>query len=139
MSNIPEGTKYKINCKRNKAILNAYLQFRYNCGMVADDVRNLAKYRSLDESLRSIASSSVKDIPVFHSFMRNPDHTVVFTVEKGFVMASTSWRESPESMEAIAACRVEKGMFVLFLPGESFLVKAGSEDTEAVMRVLGDK
>ena len=104
--------------------------------MVIDDVRNLSAYKALDDALSQIAEAECMEVPVFRSFQRNPKNTVVFTVEKGSITVSTSWRESPDSLEALAAAHVVKGNFVLFLPGEAYLVKLDSEDTEATMRVL---
>lgn len=105
--------------------------------MVIDDIRRIGAYYPLDESLKWISSASADDIPVFHSFSVDREHTVVFTVERGSLLASTGWRETPEAMEATAAVRVMPGSFALYLPGEPFLVKAETEDTEATMRIVG--
>ena len=115
------------------------VHFSYNQVMVTDDVRNLSSYRPLDESIGSVSEAAAEELPVFRSFHVNTAHSVLFTVENGSITASTSWRENPGSMEATAAVRAGKGHFVLYLPGEPYLVKADSEDTEAVMRVLGSR
>lgn len=107
--------------------------------MVVDYVRNIRSYYSLDESLKEISSFDVKDVPDFHGFHRNEKHTVIFTVERGSITASTSWRENPDSREAIAAVKVRSGMFVLYLPGESYIIKYDTENTEASMRILEER
>ena len=99
-------------------------------------MRNLRFFFPLDEALRNVSESEVKEIPVFHSFHVDKKNTVIFTVERGSLTATTSWRENPESRDVTAAVKVRSGEFVLFLPGEPFLVKCDTEDTEAVMRVL---
>ena len=104
--------------------------------MVRDDVRNLHSYFPLDEALRHISEEKTEEVPVFHSFNVNKACTVIVTVEKGSITASTSWRESPESRDVTAAVKAKSGEFVLFLPGEPFLVRFDTEETEAVMRVL---
>lgn len=84
--------------------------------MVRDDVRNLHSYFPLDEALRHISEEKTEEVPVFHSFNVNKACTVIFTVEKGSITASTSWRESPESRDVTAAVKAKSGEFVLFLP-----------------------
>ncbi len=105
--------------------------------MVVDEGRNLHLYFPLDEALKSISKAEVLPIPEFHSFQINRSHTVIFTVEKGSVTAATSWRENPDSREVTGAVSLESGMFAIYLPGEPFLVKCDTEDTEAVMRIVG--
>ena len=52
-------------------------------------------------------------------------HTVLFIVDRGSAVFSTSWRETPDSKEPSMALEAGEGDFVLFLPGEPFLVKTG--------------
>lgn len=120
-------------------IVTIDVQFGYNRCMVVDDVRNLQSYHALDERIRHIAEYTSEEIPVFHGFHRDCEHTVIFTVERGSVTASTSWRENPGSRDVTAAVRAEAGMFVLYLPGEPFIVRSECDETEAVMRTLGDR
>ena len=108
----------------------------YNLHMVIDTLGNLRKYRTLSEGLSSLSELPVEDIPVFRGFLVDKEHTLLFTVERGSITATTSWRESPESRDVTAAVHVPAGSFILYLPGEPFLVKAESEDTEAVLRRL---
>ena len=104
--------------------------------MVVDALANLSKYRTLSESFASLGSLHVEDLPVFRDFMVDKDHTLLFTVESGAITAATTWRESPDSKEVTAAATVKQGCFVLYLPGEPYLVKAERADAEAVLRRL---
>ncbi len=113
-----------------------YAFFGYNRAMVSDHLHSIAKYRPLDEKLGSLRDMPAEELPVFHCYRTMKDNTVVFTVGKGSATASTSWRENPGSMEATAAVTLGAGDFVLFLPGEPFIVKANEEDAEISMRVL---
>lgn len=107
--------------------------------MVSDSLSNLSTYFSLDEELRKLSSYDGETLPAFYGFCREKNRSVIFTVERGTAIASTSWRETPESMEPISALRVAAGFFVLFLPGEPFIVKADDENTEITMRILGGR
>lgn len=105
--------------------------------MVSDSLSNLSTYFSLDEELRKLSSYDGETLPAFYGFRREKERSVIFTVESGSAIASTSWRETPESMEPISALRVTAGSFVLFLPGEPFIVKAEDENADITMRILG--
>lgn len=105
--------------------------------MVSDSLSNLSTYFSLDEELRKLSSYDGGVLPSFYGFRREKERSVIFTVESGSAIASTSWRETPESMEPISALRVTAGSFVLFLPGEPFIVKAEDENADITMRILG--
>lgn len=105
--------------------------------MVSDTLSNLSLYYPLDEELRKLSLYEGKELPSFYTFHTDKKQSVIFTVERGKAVASTSWRETPDSMEAISALYVKAGSFVLFLPGERFIVKANDENTEITMRVLG--
>ena len=107
--------------------------------MVSDSLSNLSTYYSLDEELRKLSSYDGEVLPSFYGFRREKDRSVIFTVERGTAIASTSWRETPESMEPISALRVATGSFVLFLPGEPFIVKAEDENADITMRILGGR
>ena len=105
--------------------------------MVSDSLSNLSTYYSLDEELRKLSSYDGEVMPSFYGFRREKERSVIFTVESGSAIASTSWRETPESMEPISALLVPAGSFVLFLPGEPFIVKAEDENADITMRILG--
>ena len=131
------GKDSRIGVRWLSSVVTRKPFFSYNCGMVVDDLSLLSQYHPLDESLRSLQDLPCEGLPVFHGFMVDRRRSTLFTVERGAIMASTSWRESPESMEATAAVHVGPGSFVLYLPGEPYLVKAETEDTEATMRRAG--
>ena len=103
--------------------------------MVLDRLKSIGRYHSLDEALARLQDVPAEPIPAFYGY-RVSDSTVVFTVERKRLIASTTWRENPGSREASAAAAASEGDFVLFLPGEPYLVKAEDEDTEASMRIL---
>ena len=105
--------------------------------MVLDELRNLSSYFPLDDSLRTLTDAAAAELPPFHGFMTDREHSTVFMVEDGSITASTTWRENPISRDVTAVVRATEGMFVLYLPGEPFLVKADTEDTKAVMLVAG--
>ena len=105
--------------------------------MVSDTLENLSLYYPLDEEIRKLSSYEGEEIPSFYGFRCEKERSVIFTVESGSALASTSWRESPLSMEPLSALHVKAGSFVLFLPGEAFIVKAEDESSEITMRILG--
>ena len=92
--------------------------------MVVDRMRNVGKYSALSEGIRGIGSLKPAKMPDFYGYRTDKDHTVVFSVLGGSVLFSTSWRENPDSREPLAAVTAQEGSFVLFLPGEPYLVKA---------------
>ena len=105
--------------------------------MLSDNLENLNRYISLDEAIRDDALSNEEELPAFHGFMKDNEHSVLFIAREGGGIASTSWRETPLSREATAALRFKEEDFVLFLPGEPFIVKAEDEMSRITMRVLG--
>ncbi len=89
--------------------------------MVIDSVAELKGYCALSEGLAS--AHEKKEIPVCSRYSVDREHTLIFFPEEGDLIASTTWRENPESLDPIAAAAVKEGSFVLFLPGEPYLVK----------------
>ena len=120
-----------------RGIVTISADFSYNLSMVLDELRNLSSYFPLDDSLRTLTDAAAAELPPFHGFMTDRERSTVFMVEDGSITASTTWRENPISRDVTAAVRATEGMFVLYLPGEPFLVKADTEDTKAVMLVAG--
>ena len=104
--------------------------------MVIDNSKDIASYFGLDEGLRDIRRMESSEIPAFHGYMVDKDHTVVFFVNSGSAVFSTTWRENPKSMEALSAATVCRGGFALFLPGEPFIVRY--DDAEVSMFVIGE-
>ena len=92
--------------------------------MVIDRMRNLCKYRTLSEGIQAMDGRCRASIPDFYGYRTDKDHTVVFSVSEGSALFSTSWRENPGSRDANAAVRASAGDFVLFLPGEPFMMRA---------------
>ena len=58
--------------------------------MVSDSLSNLSTYYSLDEELRKLSSYDGEVLPSFYGFRREKDRSVIFTVERGTAIASTS-------------------------------------------------
>ena len=104
--------------------------------MVIDRMRNVSRYAMLSEGLRKIAAARSCPVPDFHGYRTDRDHTVVFSVTAGEAVFSTSWRENPDSRDAKAVVRASAGDFVLFLPGEPFIMRPVSAEPEISMYVL---
>lgn len=100
--------------------------FRYNAfHMVSDRLESLSLYRTLAEGIMSYMESSPGSVPPSDSYSIDRERTVIFIIDKGRAVFSTSWRETPDSKEPSMALEAGEGDFVLFLPGEPFLVKTG--------------
>lgn len=91
--------------------------------MLKDRTDNLSKYIVLDESLSSFSPVKAKEIVSFSDFVVDKEHSVLFFVDCGEVSFATSWRENELNREVLAVMRAGKGEFVLYLPGEPYLVK----------------
>ncbi len=107
----------------------------YNGCMVSDKLSSLASYYSLAEGLRDWEGTS-SPCPEFSSFAVDREKSTMFIVEKGEAVMSTSWREEPDSSEPLAAVKAEEGMFVLYLPGEPYLVRKGSDAEVSMVKVF---
>lgn len=105
--------------------------------MVLDSCNRLNLYYSLDDKLRNLDSIESQEVPEFNSFKVERNATSLFTVNKGSATFATSWRENPDSRDTTAAVMAKEGEFVLFLPGEPFIVKVG-EGSEVSLFVLGE-
>ncbi len=105
--------------------------------MLSDKCLNLREYFSLDEKLKNIALKDSDEIPEFNSFIVDRSCSYLFTVNKGEAFFATSWRENPSSMEALAVIDAKQGEFVLYLPGEPIIAKAG-EGSEVSLYKLSE-
>ena len=92
--------------------------------MVIDKMRNVCKYSALSEDIRRMDELKPSALPDFYGYRVDRKHTAVFSVLSGSVLFSTTWRENPESRDANAAVTAKSGDFVLFLPGEPFMMRA---------------
>ena len=93
--------------------------------MVSDKLENLHLYSPLAEGLIRFQEKSPVPLQGKDGYSVDRKHTVLFVVDSFTAVFSTSWRENPDSREPLAAVTVQEGSFVLFLPGEPYLVKAG--------------
>ena len=93
--------------------------------MVSDKLENLHLYSPLAEGLSRFQEKSPEMLQERDGYSVDRKHTVLFIVDSLSAVFSTSWRENPDSREPLAAVTVQEGSFVLFLPGEPYLVKTG--------------
>lgn len=104
--------------------------------MVIDKMRNVCKYSALSEDIRRMDELKPSALPDFYGYRVDRKHTAVFSVLSGSVLFSTTWRENPESRDANAAVIAKSGDFVLFLPGEPFLMRILSDEADVDMFCL---
>ena len=104
--------------------------------MVIDKMRNVCKYSALSEDIRRMDELKRSALPDFYGYRVDRKHTAVFSVLSGSVLFSTTWRENPESRDANAAVTAKSGDFVLFLPGEPFLMRILSDEADVDMFCL---
>ncbi len=104
--------------------------------MVIDKMRNMCKYSALSEDIRRMDELKPSALPDFYGYRVDRKHTAVFSVLSGSVLFSTTWRENPESRDANAAVTAKSGDFVLFLPGEPFLMRILSDEADVDMFCL---
>ncbi len=104
--------------------------------MVIDKMRNVCKYSALSEDIRRMDELKPSALPDFYGYRVDRKHTAVFSVLSGSVLFSTTWRENPESRDANAAVTAKSGDFVLFLPGEPFLMRILSDEADVDMFCL---
>ena len=104
--------------------------------MVIDKMRNVCKYSALSEDIRRMDELKPFALPDFYGYRVDRKHTAVFSVLSGSVLFSTTWRENPESRDANAAVTAKSGDFVLFLPGEPFLMRILSDEADVDMFCL---
>lgn len=93
--------------------------------MVSDKLENLHLYSALAEGIASIGSLEAEKVEPCDGYSVDRKHTVIFIVGSHSAVFSTSWRENTDSAEPLAALTAAEGSFVLFLPGEPYLAKAG--------------
>lgn len=91
--------------------------------MVSDKLEALHLYRTLSEGLEGYAGMEPDAIAPSDGYIVDRKHTVLFIVDRGSAVFSTSWRETPDSREPLAAVTAGEGSFVLFLPGEPFIAR----------------
>ena len=91
--------------------------------MILDNISRLNSYRTLCPELSSLERRCPLDISCFDEYAVDKEHFALFLVDGGGYLASTTWRENPYSREAVAALRLSSGQFVLFLPGEPYLLR----------------
>lgn len=108
----------------------------YNRLMVKDRMKEIARYRALSEGIRDISSAPSSPVPDFHGFRTDRSHTVIFVLSRGSAVFSTSWRENPDSCEAKAVVRASAGDFVLYLPGEPYIMRSDDPELELSMYLL---
>ena len=104
--------------------------------MVIDKMRNVCKYSALSEDIRRMDELKPSALPDFYGYRVDRKHTAIFSVLSGSVLFSTTWRENPESRDANAAVTAKSGDFVLFLPGEPFLMRILSDEADVDMFCL---
>lgn len=90
--------------------------------MLCDVIGNMGRYKGLSAQLGSLKGLLCHEATAMDSFDCNTRWCTLFVVEEGSCLFATGWRESA-APDAIAALKVEAGGFVLFLPGEKFLVR----------------
>jgi len=91
--------------------------------MVSDRVSDIGKYYDILPSLKGIEHSLSSYQESMESFDVNRKYSILLLVEEGKVSAATTWREVPGGRDVTAVMNLSKGDFVLFLPGEQYLVK----------------
>ncbi len=91
--------------------------------MVSDRLSVLGKYYDILPSLKGIDHALSSYQESMESFDVNRKYSTLLVVEAGEVSAATTWREVPGGRDVTAAMKLSKGDFVLFLPGEQYLVK----------------
>ena len=99
-------------------------------------MKEISRYGTLSEGIRDIASAHSVPVPDFHGFRIDRSHTVVFVLSRGSAVFSTSWRENPDSREAKAVVTASAGDFVLYLPGEPFIMRSDDPGLELSMYLL---
>ena len=85
-----------------------------------DKLENLVNYVGLDDRIRNINSFRLEKNRDYKSFVVDKEATNIFLVTKGKVNAATGWRDNRENREVTGVVTLEKGEFVLYLPGEPF-------------------
>ena len=88
--------------------------------MVKDKLENLYNYVGLDDRIKNINSFRLEKNRDYKSFVVDKEATNIFLVTKGKVNAATGWRDNRENREVTGVVTLEKGEFVLYLPGEPF-------------------
>ena len=107
----------------------------YNGHMVSDMLSSLGAYSSLSEGLRDIGAYGKVPCPDFNRFEVDRERSTLFIVEEGEALMSTSWREEPDSSDPLAVVRAGQGMFVLYLPGEPYLIRKEGDVRVSMVKV----
>lgn len=92
--------------------------------MIIDRLENLKRYYQLLPSLAFISNVLKAPADEMDGFEVNRKRSMLFICEKGSAKAATTWREIEYSHEVTGAATLEEGQFVLFLPGEHYLVRS---------------
>ncbi len=103
--------------------------------MLKDRIENIDKYYSLDNSLRDFSNEVLLSAKEEESFSCDKLHTTLFFVEDGKSSFATSWRENELNREVLAVMRAQKGEFVLYLPGEPYVIRNDKNANVKVWRV----
>lgn len=97
--------------------------------MLKDKIDNLNKYYSLDDNLRLFSSDKLSDVTSdMESFLVDRAHSMLFVVENGKASFATSWRENELNREVTGVMTAENEEFVLYLPGEPYILRKCSDD-----------
>ncbi len=95
--------------------------------MVKDRLINLDLYSYLDPRVKSFKKHGFT-VECFDEYTIDNEYSTLILVKKGKCMACTGWRESPLTEDVNAAFSIKENEFVLFLPGEPYVLRFGSED-----------
>lgn len=91
--------------------------------MIKDDIKNIKKFYSIDNAIKSMDIAKGKIIAQNDSFLVDSKNTKLFFVEKGEALFATSWRDNPNNREVIAVMKAKESNLIIYLPGEPFIVK----------------
>lgn len=96
----------------------------YIFDMIIDRLENIKRYYQLLPSLAFIDNVLKAPLEDMEGFEVNRTRSMLFICEKGSAKAATTWREVEYTHEVTGAVSLREGDFVLYLPGERYLVRS---------------
>lgn len=94
--------------------------------MIIDKLTNISAYSNIEETIKNLHNFKSESASSLDAFETDKNHSVLFVIDEGFATFATSWREQEVNNEVISTLKIEEGYFILFLPGEPFIVKCDS-------------
>lgn len=91
--------------------------------MLKEKIVNLKKYYSLDHELSKLDLYNLNNAKISNTFMVDKEHSKLFIVENGEANCATSWRDNENNREVTGVINAKEGEFVLYLPGEPYVVR----------------